>query len=248
MSRNLILLLTLGLAFMLPVGTLLAADPPNPAEARLRESLRNTMLQLRTSETERATLQAAQTELEQKNAALTAQVEAMTKQVATDKEASEKTIAQLKGLIDERDTEIGRLNESLEKWKVAQKLAATAAANTAAQRAKLAANVILLDRRVADQQARNAAMYKIGTEVLKRYEKFGLGDALTAREPFVGITRVKFETLIQDFQDKLADERIKPSGEKAAEQNSPAGPAVAPAKAPKDKAASSKSPEPKTKS
>ena len=79
-----------------------------------------------------------------------------------------------------------------------------------AQRAQLADKVIALDRRVADQQTRNAAMYKVGTEVLSRYEKFGIGDALTSREPFVGLTRVKFENLIQDYADKLADERIKP--------------------------------------
>ena len=36
------------------------------------------------------------------------------------------------------------------------------------------------------------------------------GEALTAREPFVGVTRVKFENLIQDYQDKLADQKIKP--------------------------------------
>jgi len=65
-------------------------------------------------------------------------------------------------------------------------------------------------RKTADQQRRNEAMYKLGREVLDRYERFGLGDALTAREPFVGLTRVKFENLIQDYADKLTDQKIKP--------------------------------------
>jgi hypothetical protein len=73
----------------------------------------------------------------------------------------------------------------------------------------LSEKVIDLERRVADQQVKNAAMYKVGMEVVSRYEKFGLGDALTSREPFIGITRVKFENLIQDYQDKLADQTIK---------------------------------------
>ena len=52
-------------------------------------------------------------------------------------------------------------------------------------------------------------MYKIGSEVLQRFENFGLGTALTAREPFVGTTRVKLQNLFQDYADKLADARIK---------------------------------------
>jgi chromosome segregation ATPase len=215
MPKHLLLVITFG---FLAAGILRAADAPSPAETRMRESLRNTMLQLRTSETERATLQAAQAESEQKNTVLTAQVEALTKRLAADKEAADKSIAELKAIVDERDTEVVRLNESLEKWKASQKQATALANATEAQRARLAANVIVLERRVADQQTKNAAMFKIGNEILARYEKFGLGDALTAREPFVGITRVKFENLMQDYQDKLADEKIKPADDKVPEQ------------------------------
>ena len=69
---------------------------------------------------------------------------------------------------------------------------------------------MLLQRRIDDQQMKNAEMYKIAKEILSRYEKFGLGTALTAREPFVGTTKVKLQTLVQDFADKLADQRLKP--------------------------------------
>ena len=69
---------------------------------------------------------------------------------------------------------------------------------------------ILLQRKVTEHEVKNAAMFKLGNEILTRYEKFGLGDALASREPFVGVTRVKFQNLIQDFGDKLADEKIKP--------------------------------------
>jgi hypothetical protein len=51
-------------------------------------------------------------------------------------------------------------------------------------------------------------MYELGMEILDRYEKFGLGEALTAKEPFTGITRTKFETLVQDYEDKLVDQTI----------------------------------------
>ena len=67
-----------------------------------------------------------------------------------------------------------------------------------AQRAKLEDQVNQLNRRVADQQTKNAGMFKIANEILVRYERFGLGDALTAREPFTGITRVKLQSLFED--------------------------------------------------
>lgn len=256
MHRSLSLLAVLGVSLLFSVPALRAADAPSPAEARMRDQLRAVMLQLRTSETERATLQATQAELEQKNAALTTQVETLTKQMATDKESNEKSIAELKGTVAARDGQLGQLNEALDQWKAAHKKVVTIAANTEAQRAKLAATVILLDRRVADQQAKNAAMYKIGTEVLSRYEKFGLGDALTAREPFIGITKVKFENLIQDYADGLNDAKIKPEEKaKPEDQKKPSTaaaaeqkPAPAPAKATKTKAASTKPSEAKPKS
>lgn len=180
------------------------------AEVKLRESLRATMLQLRNAEAERANLQAAQAETEAKNKSLTEQLETLTKQAAANQATADKSIAELQTKIEERDREIGQLRVTLDQWKTDHKKI-TAIANTKeAQRAKLADQVILLDRKVSEQRTRNAAMYQLGTEVLARYEKFGLGDALTSREPFVGLTRVKFQNLIQDYADKLADERIKP--------------------------------------
>lgn len=178
--------------------SLLAADP-SAVDQRLREALKNTMLQLRTAETERANLQAAQAENELKNKELSAKVEALTKQST----AAEKTAANQAG-------EITRLKEALAKWETAYNEAVNLAQQTESQRQKSAADVIALRRQVADQQTKNAEMFRLANEILKRYENFGLGRALTAKEPFVGITRVKLENLMQDYGDAIADQKIKP--------------------------------------
>lgn len=209
MPRHLSSFIALSLACLLPAGILNAAESNSP-EMRMREQLRATMLQLRDAQTQLATVQAAQAESEQKNKAFTVQVEALTKRLAADKDAADKGIADLKAKLESRDATIVELNESLEKWKVSQKKAADLAAAKEAQRAKLAGDVIALQQHVADQLLRNTAMFKLGSEILTRYEKFGLGESLAAREPFTGIARVKLRTLVQDYQDKLVDERIKP--------------------------------------
>jgi DNA repair exonuclease SbcCD ATPase subunit len=189
----------------------LQAQQANTPEAKMREQLRATMLQLRTAETERATLQAAQAQAAEENKALTEKLESLTKQSATNQEASEKSIADLNARVAERDTKITQLDESLAKWKKAYEEAAELARKKEGDRASLAQQKIELERVVADQRTKNAAMFKLGNEILGRYEKFGLGTALAAREPFVGTARVKLQNLVQDYSDKLADERIKPT-------------------------------------
>ncbi len=181
------------------------------AEAKaLRDNVMALRLQVRNLETERATLQAQQADTEAKNKQLAAELEKLTKQAAANQEEANKSIMELEGTVDKRDREIGELRTALEKWKRDHERILGIARTKEAQRAELASKVILLDRKVADQQRRNASMYKLGVEILDRYEGFGLGDALTSREPFVGLTRVKFENLMQDYSDQLADERIKP--------------------------------------
>ncbi|HEY5792010.1 MAG TPA: hypothetical protein VIS74_01850, partial [Chthoniobacterales bacterium] len=170
---------------------------------------RATMIQLRDAQAQIATLQATQVENEQKITDLTAQLETLANQAAADQQTAKKTIDDLNARITEQDTKLAQLIEALGKWKKAYNQAADLARAKENERAKLANKVILLDRRIADQQTKNDALYQIGNEILTRYEKFSLGDALTAREPFVGITRVKIQNLVQDYQDKLTDQKIQ---------------------------------------
>lgn len=202
-------------ALVLLATSAFAADPA-AADTKLRESLRNSMLQLRTISAERDALLAGKAQLEAEKKAAADQVAAMTKQLAADKDAADKSIAELKDQTAQQEAQLAELKRSLDEWKAAQKKAANTAATKEAERAKLAQQKIELEREVADQRTKNLAMYRIGSEVLERYEKFGLGTALAAREPFTGNMRVKLENLVQDYGDKLAEQRIKP--EKAAAQ------------------------------
>lgn len=214
MNRTILSVLVLA---VFTAGNILAADAPSAAEQKLRESVRALTLQLRASDNEKAVMQGTLTEAEQKVADLTEQLEKYKKQLIADKEASDKAVAEMEARIVTKDGEILTGEKSLASWKkahgevkAAYEKAVVIGNAKEADRAKLAARVIVLDRQVSDQRTRNAALYKTGTDVLSRYEKFGLGTALTSREPFVGTTRVKFENLIQDYSDQLADQKIKP--------------------------------------
>jgi chromosome segregation ATPase len=183
-------------------------DDANSPVARLHDALKNTMLQLRTVTADRDNLQAQVTDLQSQKDTLTTQVSDLTKKIADQQDTDNKAIAVLKGQVSDQEESIAKLQQSLDEWKDSQRKAVALLNQTEAKRAKLADLSIHLQRIVDDQKRKNQEMYKTGMEILDRYEKFGLGQALTAKEPFVGITRTKFETLVQDYEDKLTDQTI----------------------------------------
>jgi len=210
MLRNFRIFVPWLLTTLFSSGLLNAADQANSAEERLRGMLRSTMLQLRDAQNQVATLQSAQAESDKDKKALSDRVDELTKQAAADKDAATKAIADLNSKVTDQSSLITQLKDALDKWKEAYNKAVEVANTKEAQRAKYESQAILLQRRVENDEAKNLALYKLGKEVLDRYEKFGLGTAITAREPFVGTTKVKLENLVQDYSDKLLDQTIKP--------------------------------------
>lgn len=186
------------------------AETVSPAEAKLRDALRNTSIQLRTLQAERDTLQAAKDDAEAQKKVVDDKLAALTKQKADDDLAHEKALAAAREALTMRDAQVAQLQTANAKWEVSYKAAVALSEKREAARAKLNSEKIELQRKAADQQRKNQEMYKVGNEILKRYEGFGLGTGVIAREPFVGITRVKLENLVQDYGDKLSDQRIKP--------------------------------------
>ena len=186
----------------------LHAAEENGIETKLREALRDTMLKLRDAQGQVAAAQAAQIAAEEKIKGLTAKNESLTKELFAERTTSTNMIAELNTKLTERGTVITSLQAKLEKWKKSYSELTAFAAHKEAERAKFEGKSIKLERQVASQKVKNLEMYQAGMDTLKRYEKFGLGDALLAREPFIGTTKVKFENLIQDQADKLTDARI----------------------------------------
>ena len=191
------------------VGGLRAADEPE-GEARLRETLRSTMLQLNDAQSQLASLQAAQASQADERKALTDRVAELTKGSADDQAARAKEAESLKAKLSDQDAEVARLRQAVAQWKAAAEKAGSTARAAAAQREKEAANVVALQRHVEDLSAKNAELFRLGSEILDRYEKFSLGAQFLAREPFVGRTRVELENQIQDYDDKLSTEKDSP--------------------------------------
>ena len=174
------------------------------------------MLQLRTAQTDAANAQAAQAVAEAKPRNSTTKITELEKRQSrprqaernADKAASEETIAKLNNKLAERESASSEFTEAREKWKAGYQKAAAVARTKEEERAKLAAEVLVNKRTIADRQTKNISLFNTSNEILDRYENYALGKALGAREPFIGTTRVKIENLVQGYKDKILDNRI----------------------------------------
>jgi len=202
--------LILGLVAGVFVGTLAEAAPADAGDARLRDTLRSTLQALNAAETDRAALQSAAADNDKRLQELNAQVQVLIKRSVADKAAADQASAALAARLVEQEKTLAQLRQALEKAQASAQSQAEALRAADKQRAHLVAANQALERHLAECQAKNAALFKTGNEILTRYERYGLGQALAAKEPFVGLTRVKLENQVQDYQDKLLDERISP--------------------------------------
>jgi chromosome segregation ATPase len=198
-----------------------AAEKVDPAAQKMREMVRNTMIQLRDANAKLAAAQSAQAEAEDKVKELQGQLEELIKESASERKTANETIDDLRTKLANSELMGNHLTESLTKWKQGYAKLADYAKATEGKRAEYASKCILLERRIADQQIRNAEMYRLANEVLDRYAQFGLGTAISAREPFVGITKVKFQNLVQDYQNKLTDQTIRKDSESLQSSSEP---------------------------
>jgi len=204
------ILLALTLALLLSAAGLAAAETVNDGNAALRAALRDMKQQLNLAQSDLAALQATQGAVTEENKALTAKYEALKKQIATDRSAADKSAAALSAQVADQKDVIARLTVALEKAKAEGEKAAQAAQAAEAQGAKLTTEGIALERRIADREAKNLALFLVANEILTRYEEFSLGNAIRSKEPFVGLTRTKLENLVQDYQDKILEQRVRP--------------------------------------
>ncbi len=193
----------------------LHARPQADPAAKLREQLKATLLQLRAARTEAANARAAQAVaeaktagLEERNKQLQARVAAQGGEIAEIRAASEESAIKLNNTIAGRDKRIAQYRQGLAEWKAGYHKAAAVARRKEEQRAALASEIVTLRHTVADRERKNIGLFNTACEILDRFEKFSLGKALSAREPFIRSNRVRIESLVEGYRSDIIDNRI----------------------------------------
>ena len=189
-----------------------AAHADATTEAQLRAALQQATSQIATLEGQVANMQAEQAPDQAQIAALQAQVQTLKQQagqgdtsaeIAAQKTVSERQVAALNEKLSAQQAELG-------KAVMAYNRAAMIANANAAANQQLAAQLRALHTRNDTCQTKNAALYRIGNQILDAFaHKDDLWGTI-AKEPFIGIERVKLQNIVQKDQDKLDDNQVSP--------------------------------------
>jgi gas vesicle protein len=203
MHRRLLLPSLLAAAFC--AASAFAAEPAGDAQAR--EKLRVATLQLRDAVAERDSAKSARDALTDENRKLAEQVAALQKQAVADGVALNRLKTDSANKLAERDDEVKRLQAALKEESEALAQLQQLARTREDARLRLVEEKLALANVLAEREGQNIELHRLAGEILRRYEQFGFGEALAAKEPFVGRTRAKLETLVQDYRDRLLAQR-----------------------------------------
>jgi chromosome segregation ATPase len=167
---------------------------------RLREALRQAIAQTRTLEDERNALQAKLAGADRDKANLKAQIEAAQAE-------TKKAQKQYRDAVEEFNNRLAERDATLDKWKSAYEEAANVARSKDAERAKFETAATACEASVKSCRGKNSQLVKIDRELLRRYADVNFGDKLVAREPLIAVGRVRIQNQLQDYTDKILDQK-----------------------------------------
>jgi chromosome segregation ATPase len=116
----------------------------------------------------------------------------------------------------------GRLKKDLDAVKTEKETLATKLADTEKQLADTSAKLRQTETdkrslevssaqqkdRVALCEGNNTKLHKYGVDLLDAYKHKSCGDALRQAEPLTGLKQVEIENLMEDYRDKLDEQKI----------------------------------------
>jgi chromosome segregation ATPase len=200
-------------ALLLGCTPVLAQDT---AEARLRELLRRSAAELQAAQDSQATLQASLAQEKYKSATLQKQLDDLTAQVATTSKSAQAEEAQLRSDLAAAQAQVATLQTGLTQWQGAyQKAAETARAKDAEGKAATT-RAVQAERQGGICQATNARLIGVANDILHLYQSQSFRSLLLlSYEPVLGLKKVELENTIQDYEDKILDQKYNPGREPA---------------------------------
>ncbi|RQS14671.1 hypothetical protein DIE07_05200 [Burkholderia sp. Bp9002] len=192
-------------------------------EDKLRSQLRSTVQELRQVQNGQAQLQADKTAAEQQRDDALAQLKAAQAQLAAAKGQSGGEAAAKRALAQEKAAR-EQDAQALAKYKASYEDLLAVSRARDAQNAQRQAEIGARDTQLQTCEAHNAALYRVGHEILEAYEQVGIGTVIASRQPFAQAARVKYDTLAQRYGDALYAGKY----DRAARPASPASGAAAP--------------------
>jgi predicted nucleic acid-binding Zn-ribbon protein len=205
--RFLFLLLLLACA----VGAAQADDKPG---AREREALRRTQAQLQTVQQAQTALQDKLRASDEEKAALEQRFKGVQSRAAADGQKSRQLQTALDAAQDDNRALQASKAELELRLKAAQERVAVLEKEQAQTTAQLKASesaLISRNRQVNSCEKHNSTLYSVGRQLVEQCRESRPTVAAQLPDHLSGAKRVAFETLLEDYRDKLDGERLLPA-------------------------------------
>ena len=182
---------------------LLIATAAGPAwsqaspEARMREQLKQTILDLR--------------QVQDENAELKSKLAAPQAAAPKDDGAERRARAEAKkqsGLVAELRAQLDTLQKQLEQSQAAATAAATAQRSSQEQQALSERSRIAVQQQYAACQVHNGRLVGISNELIQRYRDRGVTDVILGHEALTGLRRAELERLSQEYKSQVLEQQM----------------------------------------
>jgi chromosome segregation ATPase len=197
-------------AAALPASLPLAhAEEKDSAEDRLRAALRSATQRVRELEDQNAQALAKQAATERDRAQLVDKLAADEKDLA----ALRQQTAQDKDQLTQTASRLQAQEQNTAKWQSSYQEAADAARSRDADAKRLDMLLARTRDRVQACETKNADLGKLADQVLDLYDRQDFFDRMASSEPVTKLKRVEIENALQDYHDKMRDDRVTPPGQ-----------------------------------
>ncbi len=193
------------------------ANPDKKAN-REREALRRTQMQLQQMQGQLATLEADKAKLGgERDLALKESKAAQSKLRTLNKNLAEKSqlADQLQKDLETHKQDLAttqtRLTDNEAKLaETARTLAQTrqTLAQTEVDKRQLEGVKSRQEREIASCETKNLQLYQTGRDLMTRFEQKSCNEILVQKEPLFGLKRVEIENLLEEYRDKLDDQKL----------------------------------------
>ena len=216
--------LLVALLWITPFFAVAQQTPDKAAERRLRQQqaqVQTLQQQVQEAQAAKAKADADKAKLDAEKAAVEGKLAKQSQEIPRAQGALRKATEELKAAATAKAELVAQMAE------LGKQLAETKRLSEATHAAKdraLAQALKIRDTELAEVQSRsdangkqvlecsdkNQRLVKLNAELLDRYRKKGVGDALAQREPLFGFSDVQMFNLVQDYRDKADAEKYAP--------------------------------------
>lgn len=148
------------------------------------------------------------TSAKRRSAKLASELETLRKEKAeleASKQATEASLRETQATLDKTSKNLTDLSEQ-------HQVAVRDLKANESQRKELSKSLVQRDKTLATCNEKNAKLHDFGLQLVKVYDKPSTYEAVLRTEPFAQIKRVELENILQDYRDKLDEQKVGIAG------------------------------------